>query len=350
MGKWINIYDKVITPENIFLGWKEFRQGKKKKKDIQEFERYLENNLFNLYASLCNKTYKPGSYTMFRINDPKARVIHKAPVIDRIVHHIASRALERIFDRTFIAHSYSCRQEKGTHKGVIALRKMALKVSKNNTRMCWALKCDVRKFFASINHQVLSGLLKKKIKDEEFLWLLQKIIESFRSELTLDDSNPRGIPIGNLTSQYFANIYLDSFDQFIKQKLRVKYYIRYADDFVILSQDRHYLENLLEPIKSFLKNTLDLEIHPKKIFFRKFTSGIDFLGYVIFPNHTLARTKTKRRLKRRIKEAVINYRAGKISKDKLTQIINSYLGYLGHANTYQFTQELKNTIWFWLTE
>lgn len=350
MRKWIDIYSKITTPENIFLGWEEFRNGKKKKKDIIDFERHLEDNIFNLYHSLKEKTYKPGDYTAFHIRDPKARLIHKATVSDRVVHHIVSRALERIFDPTFIAHSYSCRINKGTHKGVKSLQTMALKVSKNNRRPCWVLKCDVKKFFASVNHHILFKLLTQKIRDKEFLWLLEKIIDSFHSEQTVDLSNLRGIPIGNLTSQYFANIYLNYFDQFVKQKLRIKHYIRYADDFVIISNEKSYLENQLEPIKKFLKDALDLELHPDKIFFNKFTSGIDFLGYVIFPRHILARTRTKRRLKRRIKTAVSDYKSGRITKGKLTQIINSYLGYLGHANTFQFSQELKNSIWFWLTE
>ncbi|KKS14254.1 MAG: Retron-type reverse transcriptase [Candidatus Daviesbacteria bacterium GW2011_GWB1_41_5] len=344
------MYPKLITKKNIFRGWKEFLVGKKKKKDVIIFQSNLEENLSNLYTSLKQKTYRPGGYTGFYVRDPKIRLIHKATVSDRVVHHIVSIVLEIIYEQTFYAHSYSCRKNKGTHRGVIALQKMALKASRNNTRTCWALKCDVKKFFASVNQQILFEILNRRIKDKDFLDLLHKIINSFYSDRADDLSNKKGIPIGNLTSQLFSNIYLDDLDQFIKHKLKVKYYIRYADDFVFLSHDKNYLENLVTPVKEFLKKELDLELHPDKILFKKLVGGIDFLGYIIFPYHILPRTKTKRRLIKKIRRRIKEYKRGKITEDILNQTIQSYLGYLTHANTYKFKQKLQNLIWFWLTE
>src|SRR3989339_318836 len=207
-----NLYPKLITKKNIFRGWKEFLVGKKKKKDVIIFQSNLEENLSNLYTSLKQKTYRPGGYTGFYVRDPKIRLIHKATVSDRVVHHIVSIVLEIIYEQTFYAHSYSCRKNKGTHRGVIALQKMALKASRNNTRTCWALKCDVKKFFASVNQQILFEILNRRIKDKDFLDLLHKIINSFYSDRADDLSNKKGIPIGNLTSQLFSNIYLDDLD------------------------------------------------------------------------------------------------------------------------------------------
>lgn len=324
--------------------------GKKSKKDVITFETDIENNLQRLYKILNGKTYQPGPYTQFYVRDPKLRLIHKATVIDRVVHHIVSRELDPIFESTFITHSYSCRKNKGTHRGMIALQKMALRVSKNDTKTCWALKCDIKKFFASVNHNLLFEILKRRIKDEDFLNLLWKIIDGFSSDRTTNPLNKKGIPIGNLTSQFFSNIYMNELDQFVKHKLMVKYYLRYADDFVLLSQSKEYLENLISPIDQFLREKLDLELHPDKIIFGKFRSGIDFLGYIVFPYHIMPRTKTKKRLLRKIKAKINEFKSGQISEEKMNQTIQSYLGYLGHANTYQFRKELENQIWFWLTE
>lgn len=340
MKVWHRIYPNPITKQNIFRGYTEFLKGKKAKKDVVIFGEDKENNLEKLREKLIDKTYKPGGYSKFFVHDPKIRIIHKANVADRIVHHIVSNVLEEIFEPAFIHHSYACRKEKGTHKGVLALQKMARKVSLNNTQVCWVLKCDIRKFFAHVNHKTLLKILVERIKDQDFLDLLEKIIDSF----------PLGIPIGNLTSQFFSNIYLNELDQYIKHELKVKYYLRYADDFAFISHDRTYLLNLIDPIRKFLKQELDLELHPAKTIFSKFGSGIDFLGYIIFPKHILPRTKTKRRLLRKIREKIRQFKAGKITEKSLNQTIQSYYGFLSHANAYKFKQELQNLILFWLTE
>ncbi len=315
------------------------------------FERFLEDNLFSLYSNLQDKTYQHGEYQSFYVRDPKLRHIHKALVKDRVIHHLVSSILEKIFEKTFYAHSYSCRTNKGTHKAVQSFIQFARKASHNNTSPLFVLKCDIKKFFASVDQQILINLLKTRIKDSDFMWLLKEIIESFNSEHSLGPLFPaKGMPIGNLTSQLFANIYLDPFDQFIKHQLKIKYYIRYADDFVILSNDKHYLENILLQIEQFLGQTLKLSIHPNKITIRSYYLGIDFLGYIVFPYFVLPRTKTKRRIFRKIYQKVQLVKSKKMSIEAFQQTIDSYLGYLSHAHSFKLSQQLKNQVWFWLSD
>jgi len=343
-----NVFEQIDSLENLFLAWDKFSSDKKKKKDVCLFEWELEQNIFQLHRVLVNKQYRHGSYSSFFIQDPKQRHIHKATVKDRVFHHAIFNVLNPIFEPTFTHYSLSCRIGKGTHKGITILDKMTKQVSQNNHKSCFIIKCDIKKFFDTVDHTILIGLLKKKIKDSDTLWVLKEVIESFSSK----QSNifySKGLPIGNLTSQLFANIYLNELDQFIKHKLKVKNYIRYTDDFVVVSDDRKYLENLIEPIQQFLKEELILELHPTKVTIRKLHSGIDFLSYVVFPHHRLLRTKTKKRILRKLQKRVLEYKCGLISKISLEQSLQSYLGVLSHANTYKFQNELKNKFWFWLT-
>jgi len=333
-----NIFDELITLENLFLSWQEFKRGKSKRKDVQEFEFNLEDNIFQLHQELKESKYRHSKYHSFYICDPKLRHIHKAAVKDRVVHHLVSKIFQQIYDRSFIYDSYSCRLGKGTHKAVNRLRKFSLKESQNNKNNFYVLKCDIRKFFDNVDHQILVALLKKRIKDERFLWLIKEIVFSFE---TLPG---KGIPLGNLTSQYFANIYLNELDQFIKHKLRIKYYIRYTDDFVILDENRKKLEELVMPINNFLLRRLKLSLHPEKIIIRKFSQGADFLGYVSFPHFRVLRTKTKRRIFRKILRKIQMLKIGDIAEDSFHQSVQSYFGVLSHANCYKIRKELENKI------
>lgn len=313
------------------------------------FGRNLEDNLFSLQQDLKERRYKHGRYKSFFVRDPKVRHIHKAKVRDRVVHHLTSKVLEKIFEPTFYGHSYSCRKDKGTHKAVIAFIKTTRKISKNNTSSCYVLKCDVRKFFQTVDHRVLLRLLRVRIKDKNFLWLLNEIIESFTGEFTLDEKNPKGMPIGNLTSQLFANIYLDPLDQFIKHKLKPPAYIRYADDFAVISPDKRYLESLIPKIERFVSSRLKLELHPQKVTIDDYYLGIDFLGYVIFPNFILPRTKTKRRMLRKLRKKTRLIKSQDEPIEKLNETIQSYLGYLSHASAFKLSEIVKNQILFWLS-
>jgi len=276
------------------------------------------DNILALYQELASKTYEHGGYKSFHIFDPKPRHIHKASVRDRLLHHAIYRKLYTFFDRTFITDSFSCRKNRGTHKALNGFKAFGQKVSRNNTKICWVLKGDIRKFFQNIDHEVLMNTLSQHIPDKNILWLLKKVIESFSP----------GLPLGNLTSQLFVNIYMNEFDQFVKHKLKVKYYIRYADDFVILSEDKSELHNLIPKIRDFFQDTLRLELHPDKVFIKTLASGVDFLGWVHFPDNRVLRTATKRRMIKRI-------------QDNLNpQTLNSYLGFLKHGNTYKLRKEI----------
>lgn len=328
----------MTSVERLFNSWRLFRQGKAQRSDVQEFERNLEKNIFQLHRDLRSKTYKHASYNSFYIQDPKVRHIRKACVRDRLVHQAVYSILEEIFEPKLIHDLYSARVGKGTHAGVNALVRMARKVSKNNTKPCWALKCDVRKFYDSVDHECLLKLLHKTVKDESSLCLIETIIRSFHCE----GSPGKGLPIGNLTSQIFTNIYLDELDQFIKHELGTKHYVRFADDFVLLSGRKKYLEELLPKIRGFLTEGLKLELHPNKISLRPLSQGIDFLGHVILPHHKVLRTMTKRRMLRKLTERQSAYFQSEISGDSLNQTLQSYLGMLSHADAFALTQDLKN--------
>ncbi|MBT4648977.1 RNA-dependent DNA polymerase [bacterium] len=333
-----NIFKDIISLENLFLAWDEFKKDKRHKDDVQKFEFNLEQNIFNLHRELNNKTYEHGPYTNFYITDPKLRHIHKAAVKDRILHHAIYSILLPIFEPTFIPNSFSCRKGKGSHKGVDTLAKILKKVSRNNTRTCYALKCDIKKFFDSVDHCVLLDIIRKRIKDKGTIRLLENIIDSYSSNIF----EKKGLPIGNLTSQLFTNIYMNELDQYIKQELKVKHYVRYTDDFVITSNDITYLINMLKSISKFLPDKLLLQLHPKKVSIRKHSQSIDFLGYVIRPHHKLIRTKTKKRILKKLELRRTEYENDKITKYTYEQSLQSYLGVLSHANAYDFSNDLKN--------
>ena len=343
--------------ENLVMAWEEFKRDKSKKLDVLSFEFALEQNLFLLQRELKSKQYQHGPYTSFYIRDPKVRHIHKATVRDCVLHHAVFRALNPIFESTFIPNSFSCRIGKGAHKGVLALETMIRQESRNYTARCVVLKCDVRKFFDTIDHEILLEIIKKRILDPDTRWLIDQIVGSFSARpphpcapLLGKERGDVGLPIGNLTSQLFANIYMNEFDQFIKSELKVKHYARYTDDFVIVSTDRRYLENLLVPIREFLYNRLKLALHPQKLSIRKYRRGADFLGYVILPHYRLLRNKTKHRVFRKLRRRVGEYLDGKKDETKLFSSFNSYLGVLSHADAYELGEELKNKFWFWLSE
>lgn len=333
------LYEKFTSLEHLFQAWNEFKKGKRKKRDVGIFEVNLEDNLFTLQEQLRTKTYRHASYKAFNIYDPKFRHIHKANVVDRIVHHAIVSVIEPTFDKTFIYDAYSCRINKGTHRAVSRLFTFVRKVSLNYTNRCFALKLDIKKFFENVDHEILLACIRKKVEDEDVLWLIEHILKSFSKE--------KGIPIGNLTSQIFANVYLNELDQFVKHELKIKYYLRYADDFLILSEKRIFLEELIPKINIFLETKLALSLHENKIVIRKYTQGIDFLGYIVLPHYILPRTKTKQRIFKKLKAKVEEFRNGKISATSLCQTVQSYLGYLTHANTYRLRQEIQNCIWLW---
>ena len=318
-------FDSIISIDNLLEAWEEFIKGKRNKCDVQTFSINLMDNIFSLHHDLFYNTYKHGGYQAFKINDPKPRNIHKASVRDRLLHHAIYRKLYPFFEKTFTVDSYSCRKNKGTHKAISKFRNFFYKVSRNNTQTCWVLKCDIKKFFANIDHQILIAILKEYILNKDIIWLLNEVISSFSSARA-----GIGLPLGNLTSQLLVNIYMNKFDQFVKHKLKIKYYIRYADDFVFLDSKKVCLEQITPQINQFLAEKLHLQIHPNKVSVKTFSSGIDFLGYVSFADHLILRTKTKRRMMKKI-----NF-----------QNTPSYLGLLKHCRGHK----LEKLLYFFRTQ
>ena len=315
-------YHSIISIENLLEAWKEFMRGKKSRKDVQEFERNLMANIILLHHDLATKTYTHSSYQHFKIADPKPRDIHKASVRDRLLHHAIHRKLSPFFFKTFIAESYSCQNGKGTHRALHQFKKFIDSVSENNTKTVWVLKCDIKKFFANIDQAVLLEMLANYIPDRDIVWLVSIIIGSFNSGVS-----GVGLPLGNLTSQLFVNIYMNEFDQFMKHRIKAEYYLRYADDFAVLSQDQSYLKEILPAMQEFLDHRLKLTMHPDKISIETVSSGVDFLGWVHFPNHRVLRTVTKKRMFRNLKNC---------GDDEA--IIGSYLGLLSHGNAKKLTR------------
>lgn len=299
--------------------------------DVKIYARNLMDNIVGLHDELVNKKYKHSGYKSFYINDPKRRLIHKASVRDRLLHHAVYRILYPFFDKTFIVDSFSCRNEKGTHKAIRRFRNLAFRVSKNHTRTCWVLKCDIKKFFASINHEILLAILREYIPDQNILWLLQNVIFSFHTQ----SIEGVGLPLGNLTSQLFANIYMNKFDQWVKHRLKSHYYVRYADDFVFFSRDKFRLEEARIKIQEFLQTSLKLALHPNKVFIKTVASGVDFLGWISFPDYRILRTKTKKRMFRNIRQAPKEAN------------IQSYLGFLSHGNSQNLQRDVLGEYWLW---
>lgn len=327
------LFNQIISLENLFSAWREFRRGKRGRRDVQEFERYLEDNVFELHACLANGHYHHGPYHRFHIFDPKHRIIHKATVRDRLVHHAIYRILYPLFDRSFIFDSYSCRIGKGTYAAVDRLEIFARRVSQNYLRSCWALKFDIRKFFDSVDHGILLQILENRLslrQAQGVIDLLREIVSSYSKHPVgggslFEIKQPTGLPIGNLTSQLFANVYLDAFDHFIKDKLRLKYYLRYTDDAVILDADHKKLSLLIPIVEHWLWYERRLTLHPNKVEIRKLTQGIDFLGYVTLPHYRVLRTKTKRRMLKRVNRTNIY----------------SYVGLLKHCHGHHLEILLK---------
>lgn len=329
-------YDKLISIENLLESWRTYRAGKSRKRDVMEFERHLEDNLFSLRDNLKNSNYAHGEYTYFRISDPKKRDIYKSTVRDRVVHQAMYQYLCQKYEPIFTEYSFSSRKGKGTYGAILALKKQISVIRKNKKR-CWAMKCDVRKYFENINHEVLLNVLLDQISDEKIFNLAKIIVKSFHQELG------KGIPLGNITSQVFANIYLGELDKFAENELKLKnQYVRYNDDFIITGDNEKDLFNQVEAIRKFLNERLKLELPPEKTVFRKLSWGIDFCGCVILPNAILLRNKTKGRMLIKINTIVRRVCLEKISQSDFRTIMDSYFGLLSHCQAYNLKSKIKN--------
>jgi len=328
MNKFTKKYEEITTTANLLLAWGEFLKGKKHRSDVAIFQSRLMDNVINLQQDLKNKTYRHGAYQAFNISDPKPRIIHKAIVRDRLLHHLLYQETYQYFVQKFIHDSYSCRLEKGQHRAVYRFAEFSNRVSQNDRHTVWILKCDIRKFFASIDHAILKDILAKHLEDKDLLWLFSQVIDSFET-----CGRPGvGLPLGNLTSQLLVNVYMNEFDQFVKRDLKIKYYIRYADDFVFLSRSQAELAALRPKLSEFLNSHLRLTLHERKTYIRTLASGLDFLGWIQFTDHRVLRTTTKKRMLKRLEQ------------NDNPQTVAAYSALLKHGNTFKLRRaaELLN--------
>ena len=346
-----NLFEKVVSFENIYLAYKKAKKCKGYKKYVLKFNKNLENNLLSIKRDLISGKYKHGKYKKFIVNDSKKREIKAAPFRDRIIHHAVCNVIEPVFDTGFIFDSYACRKHKGTHRAVKRLKnflKSSRRVFKEPKIYC--LKCDISKYFASINHEILLELIKAKISDEKLIGIIEEIINSSYDSLEYENllsTRKRGIPIGNLTSQLFANIYLNELDQFIKHQLSqefkkqkispTRYYIRYMDDFLFLYNDKKILHEIKVKLKSFIFEELRLTLHPKKASIFFINKGVEFLGYVIrYPIIVKLRKSTVRRFIKRIKK----YRKVGVGSDEIARAFISFEGFAKHGKSFWLMQKI----------
>ena len=333
MKSYKNIYYKIYKWENLLLAFKKARRGKTKKDYVIKFEENLIENLQQLQFELMTQTYKPRPLKTFILRDPKTRKISKSHFRDRIIHHALCNIIEPIFQKTFIYDSCANQKGKGNLFAIKRFDMFKRKVSKNGKINGWfnnnqikgfCLKADIKHYFAEVNQRILINIIRRKIKDRRAMQLITKIIKNYNNK-------EKGMPLGNLTSQFFANIYLNELDYFTKHKLKTKHYIRYVDDFIILHSNKTQLITHKKEIRKFLRNKLKLQLHPQKSRITKLSQGIDFIGFRIFYHYKLLRKRNIKNMQEKIKQ----YRESKITKNKFKEIYQSWMAYEKLANTYK---------------
>lgn len=311
-----NLYSQVYDLDNLRLADDRARKGKRKTYGVRLHDQNREENLKSLQDDLINKTFKTSEYTVFKIYKPKERNIYRLPYFpDRIVHHAVMNILEPIWIKLFTADTYSCIKGRGIHACQKKLIR-DLRAHPEQTKYC--LKLDIKKYYPSIDHDVIKQIIRRKIKDKDLLWLLDDIIES-----------AEGLPIGNYLSQYLSNLYLTYFDHWLKEEIKVKYYYRYADDMVFLSDSKDDLRHLFGQIKHYLNEELNLSVKGDYQVFPVKDRGIDFIGYVFYHTHTLLRKKIKKNF------------AKAVFKNKSKSSLVSYMGWAKHCNSKHLLKKLN---------
>lgn len=327
-----NLYQKVYDFNNIRLSYKQTLKGSKKfKKDAIILDMCRERNLLKLWRELKSKEYQVGEYIRFKVFEPKERVVSAPRVRDKIIQFAVHNVLQEVYGPVFIKTSFACLKDKGTHKAIDNVQH-DMRVCKWKHGGGWILKMDVKRFFYSIDRDILKQLLRKKITDPDMIWILDLIIDS-------SPEGEKGIPLGNVTSQDFANIYLNEVDQFCKRYLGVKYYTRYMDDIVIVTPTKEQAQEYLEKITKFLNEKLNLETNSKtKIF--PLEQGVNAYGFKIWTTHRLLRNQSKRAMKRRIKAMDAKLKRGELQEKDVHQGVNSWLGHARHSNSYNLAKKI----------
>lgn len=334
------LFERIVAFDSLYEAYLKARRNKRYRPEVLAFSEKLEENLIQIQNELIWGRYRTGRYRTFYVHEPKTRLVAALPFKDRLVHHAIVAVIEPLFERQFIGDSYACRPGKGMHAGADRVQQW-LRQCRHNWGAVYCLKADVKKYFPSINHNALKRILRRTIKDKHVLALLDEIIESTQET---GEANPAGIPIGNLTSQLFANLYLNELDQFVKHRLKVRHYIRYMDDFLLLSDSKQQLWVWLRDIKDFLRTSLALELNNKTAIFPVASRGIDFLGYRIWPDYRLLRKSSVKRMRRKIKAYKRRYAAGEMSAEEINRSIQSWLGHAQHADSYRIRTKLMGEL------
>ena len=343
MKTYKHLYPRLTEFENLYLAFKSAARGKRSRKDVAQFEFDLERNLLTLQDQLQQQTYQTGGYHNFLIHDPKPRLISAAPFRDRVVHHALCRVIEPIFEKRFIHDSYACRVGKGTH----AALNRAQEFSK---RYPYVLKCDLQHFFPSMDHQILRGQLAQLIADPQTMWLANQIIESGdgihpdedqTSEVskTSEVLRAHGLPIGNLTSQFWANVYLNPLDQFVKRELKCEGYVRYVDDFLLFADDKRDLHRWKKAIIKFAAS-LRLKLHERESNVFPTITGIPFLGWLLYPDHRRLKRRNGVAFQRRFKCLLFSFAESKIKWKDVDASVQSWVAHAMHGQTYGLRRAL----------
>ncbi len=340
-----NLYHTLTGFDNMHRAYRNAAKGKRGEPAAATFEFDLERNLFQLQLELETQTYSPGAYYSFYIRDPKLRLISAAPFRDRVVHHALCNLIDPLFERTFIGDSYANRVGKGTHAALDRAQALA-------RRYPYVLQCDVKRFFPSVDHAILRSILARKIGDEQALWLCGQILDSgagvLKDEYEMvyfpgDDlfaaNRPRGLPIGNLTSQFWANVFLNELDQFVKRELRVKGFCRYVDDFLLFGESKRQLWAWKDAVREKL-HSLRLTLHEGSSTVYPATNGIPFLGFRLYPTHRRLKRKNGVAFQRRLRRRMAQFARGEITFEQLTQSVQGWAAHAAHGNTYGLRRAL----------
>ena len=348
-----NLFPKIYDFENLFNAYKAGIKCKRYRADVMEYTHKLEENLIELQNEFIWQTYTVGRYNIFYVYEPKKRLIMSLQFKDRVAQHAIYSQLNPYFEKQFISDSYACRVGKGTHKAVDKLQYW-LRQTERKPERYYYLKLDISKYFYRVDHSILMQILRRKIADKDLLQVLSVIINCEDTQFGLpmgadigdvafdEMLGEVGLPIGNLTSQMFANLYLNELDQYCKHQLRLHYYIRYMDDIIILHPDKKYLERVKQEIEAFLADELRLQLN-KKTCIRPTSMGIEFVGFRIWSTHKNLRKKTAKKLRKRLKYLFCQYQAGEVDKQTLDRSVASYRGILKHFDSYGLRQSLNET-------
>lgn len=332
------LYREIYSLKNLILAWKKARKGKTKKDYVINFEENLCSNLKILHDELKSEEYFPKPLKHFILRDPKTRKISKSHFRDRIVHHALCSIIEPIFDKTFIHDSCANRKGKGTSLALKRFEEFQRKVTHNFSKEAYCLRADVKHYFRKIDREILLQIIRRQISCRKTINLIKKILDNFEKG--------KGMPLGNLTSQFFANVYLNELDQFVKHKLKVKYYIRYVDDFVLLHSSKEQLESWKKEIEIFLKENLELELHPDKSKIISLSRGIDFVGFKIFYNFKIVKKRNRKNFIKRLKEIKKKYSLEEISKKELFDSIEGWIAYAVLGNSFELRKQLIREVNF----